>query len=486
MNRPFDAVRYAGLLEGLEVTEIRLKDVRKNNEKLRIDSGYFAKPMLAAEQAIRTHANGYNELGRLFSRFIKGIFDINADAYVDVGVPFLRILNLRNGVIDDSDMAMIPETVHRLEAKTELRRGDIVLSKTAYPAASLVTLDRCNTSQDTIATTLSDYGAEHYTAEAVVAYLNSDLGRRLLWRQFQGNVQLHLSLSDGRKVPVPKLPLSVQRAITQAFRQAEKQRTQAHSSISAAEKTFLDALGLENWQPPEPLSYVRRSRDAFAAGRLDAQYFQPKFDATAEHLSHSFKLDTLGLMGQVLKGTTVPYSENGDIPIIRSGDLGDIDSDDKFLRSTSSEPIFYLVPGDVLISSIGFGSIGKVQVFDKPGRYGTVGEVTVVRQRKINPYYLAAFLRSTAGQLQIDRFITGATGQLHLYPRDVAKLWVPILPEAQQAEFEKFELHATQHRIHAADLLDAAKRAVELAIEDSEAAALRHLASFELPASAAP
>ncbi|MEY2158918.1 MULTISPECIES: hypothetical protein [unclassified Rhodanobacter] len=41
-------------------------------------------------------------------------------------------------------------------------------------------------------------------------------------------------------------------------------------------------------------------------------------------------------------------------------------------------------------------------------------------------------------------------------------------------------------RERAAELLNAAKRAVELAIEDSEAAALRHLASFELPASGAP
>ena len=38
----------------------------------------------------------------------------------------------------------------------------------------------------------------------------------------------------------------------------------------------------------------------------------------------------------------------------------------------------------------------------------------------------------------------------------------------------------------AADLLDVGKRAVEIAIEDSEAAALRHLASFDLIASAAP
>jgi len=164
------------LLEGLEVTELYLSEVRRENQKLRLDSGYFAKPMLATNAVVRSYPSGHDELGALFSRFVKGIFDINADSYTDNGVPFLRILNLRQGMIDESNLALIPETVHQDEIKTELRRGDIVLSKTAYPAASLVTLKRCNTSQDTIATTLSTYGASNYRSEAVVAYLNSGIG----------------------------------------------------------------------------------------------------------------------------------------------------------------------------------------------------------------------------------------------------------------------------------------------------------------------
>ena len=71
-----------------------------------------------------------------------------------------------------------------------------------------------------------------------------------------------------------------------------------------------------------------------------------------------------------------------------------ISDDERFLKTHPTEALFLLEKGDVLISSIGFGSIGKVQVFDKPGTYGTVSEVTVVRQSKLNPHYLAFFLRS--------------------------------------------------------------------------------------------
>jgi type I restriction enzyme, S subunit len=187
-------------LEGLEISEIKLSAVREHNEKLRIDSGYFAKPMLQAEMLARSYREGHTDLGALFSRFAKGIFDINADAYTESGVPFVRIGDLRAGMIDERGLAFIPEEIHATEAKTELLRGDVVLSKTAYPAAALVTFVRGNTSQNTIAARLSSDAARIWQPEAIVAYLCSRLGQRLMWRQFQGNVQLHLSLDDARKV----------------------------------------------------------------------------------------------------------------------------------------------------------------------------------------------------------------------------------------------------------------------------------------------
>lgn len=81
-------------------------------------------------------------------------------------------------------------------------------------------------------------------------------------------------------------------------------------------------------------------------------------------------------------------------------------------------------------------SMPIIRSSDLRGRYGTVSEVTVVRQKRFNPHYITAFVRSVAGQMQIERFITGATGQLHLYGRDVSKFWVPVVPSGVQLEFE--------------------------------------------------
>ena len=106
-----------------------------------------------------------------------------------------------------------------------------------------------------------------------------------------------------------------------------------------------------------------------------------------------------------------------------------------------------------------------------------MSEVTVIRQSQINSYYLAAFLRSKLGQMQIERFITGATGQLHLYAKAVAQFWVPLLKADQQLAFEHAAKASKEAKKRVFYLLEATKRAVEIAIEDSEAAALKYLKS---------
>jgi len=284
-----------------------------------------------------------------------------------------------------------------------------------------------------------------------------------------------LLLEDMDQIFVSRFLDGFEKHIVAFVREAQRELEDAKRFSESAEATLTAALGLGDWQPPEPLTYTRTLSEVFQTRRLDAQFFAPRYTALREFFEKHFDVRELGQIGDVLKGVTVPYHDDGTIPIIRSGDLVDISDDGRFLRAQPNEPVFNLERGDVLISSIGFGSIGKVQVFDKPGRYGTVSEVSVVRQREVNPYFLTSFLRSPAGQIQLDRFITGATGQLHLYPRDVTRVFVPLISEKQQQRFQNLAESAHTSRTRARELLDRAKRAVEIAIEKDEKAALNFL-----------
>jgi type I restriction enzyme S subunit len=471
---PFDEARYARLLEGLDATELMLSTVRHENTKLRLDSAYFAKPMREAERVVRSYRGGHDELGPLFSRFVKGVFDINADSYTDNGIPFLRISNLRLGLIDETNIALIPESRHQDEIKTELRRGDIVFSKTAYPAVSLVTLDRCNTSQDTIATTLSAYGKKTYRPEAIVAFLSSEIGQRLLWRQFQGNVQLHLSLDDGRKVPMPRLGADLQERIAAAFQLAVRAKQGAIMQMEIAETSLLSALDLESGRASEPLTYVRNSSEAFAAGRLDAEFFTPRVRDMLARLGRDGL--TIQDVAPVRKERFAPAA-SGDFDYIEIGGIGadgSAQAESVPQREAPSRATQFVRAGDVITSTV--RPIRRLSAVIDSGQDGYVcsSGFVVLQPRAIKPDVLLTYLRLPPVCALMDLHTSAS-----LYPAisetDLLALPIPRIPAATQQSIEKSALAARQARQRATQFLDAGKRAVEIAIEDSEAAALAYL-----------
>jgi len=257
-------------------------------------------------------------LGELCSTFVKEIFDINADSYEGEGVPFVRILNLRNGAIEDGNLAFIPEQIHAAEARTEMLFGDFILSKTAYPAASFVTLNRCNISQDTIGARLSPEGAAQYQSAAIVAYLNSGYGMRLMWRQFQGNVQMHLSLDDGRKIPIPAFGSEFQSAIVKVLSVAQERRKQAKDNANDADAVLLSALHFPDAvKLAGPLTFTRRASEVFAVRRLDAERFSPQVEALLAALNAGHKTvgDVANLREERFTAVLSPfdYIEIGDV-----------------------------------------------------------------------------------------------------------------------------------------------------------------------------
>ena len=288
-------------MKGLDVTVLKLSEVRADNEKFRVDDGYFAKLPILTQQ--RIEALPHVRLGEVCSVFRKGIFDIKASSYAEIGVPFVRISNLRDGLIDSKDVARITREAHEAESNTALIFGDIVLSKTAYAAASFVNVSECNVSQDTIAVRLSPSGKKRLKSGFIVAYLNCRYGLALMGRQFQGNVQAHLSLPDGRKVPVPLFSDVLQTTTDKTLRDADAQLLAAEQKMAEAEAILTAALGLSGWQPPEPLTYTRRASEAFAAGRLDAQYFAPRVREL---------LTLLGAGGRTVRDAAPPRQEKFD------------------------------------------------------------------------------------------------------------------------------------------------------------------------------
>jgi len=173
------------------------------------------------------------------------------------------------------------------------------------------------------------------------------------------------------------------------------------------------------------------------AMRLDAEYYMPKYRNAVKAVYEYGSFCELSKIGKVLRGKNPKeYSESG-IPVIRAIDLRDITETDGFLLASAEEELFLVKQEDILVSSIGEGSIGKVQIFKDATKCATVSEVSVIRTDSYDPYTLSTFLRTSYGYLQLERRVTGSTGQLHLYPKDIATVMVPLLPPSVQKDIEE-------------------------------------------------
>jgi hypothetical protein len=111
----------------------------------------------------------------------------------------------------------------------------------------------------------------------------------------------------------------------------------------------------------------------------------------------------------------------------------------------------------VVLPRSGEGSLGRhrVAVFleDRPAGVGSF--VDLIRLRGLNPFYLAAFLKSTLGRSQVSRVANGV-GVPNISFDEIRRLQVPALPERAQQAIERryrrdvLPLHQQATRRHAA------------------------------------
>jgi type I restriction enzyme, S subunit len=168
--------------------------------------------------------------------------------------------------------------------------------------------------------------------------------------------------------------------------------------------------------------------------RLDAEFFDPQDLNLITRLEKDGGQTLKSICSSVLNGKTPSgYVQDGGIPVVRSGDLVHPfiypGVSNAFLRAPRTRNLVKVKTGDVLISSIGMGSIGKISLVLDAGDFVTVSEVTILRSKGYPPEVLFAYLRTRAGQCQIARHITGATGQQHLPKSKVAMILVPPAPD---------------------------------------------------------
>ena len=246
---------------------------------------------------------------------------------------------------------------------------------------------------------------------------------------------------------------------------------------------LLDELGLADWQPKQQLTFVKNFSDTEHAERIDADYFQPKYDQIVDAIkNYAGGWDTLGNLVTLKKCVEVgskEYLETG-IPFVRVSNLSPFEitrekyiSEELYAEITEHQP----KQGEILFSKDATPGIAYYSR-EVPEKMIPAGGILRLKSKtdKIGNEYLTLVLNSILTQEQVNRDVGGSV-ILHWRPDQVAGTVIPILHQEKQAEIEQKVIESFRLRKRAKDLLEYAKRAVEIAIEQDEQAAIDWLES---------
>lgn len=473
------------MLEGqIEFSIIRFSEL--DPIKFRTDAEFYQRQHLQLDEKLRKlSCISLEEVGAKLdcSAFYPSITDDYT--FAGEGIPFLRVNEIQNGLVKTtSSTAFLTQHVLDKNPSTIATAYpfDIVIAKGGNSLAKLGLLPtdfpKYALSRDLIAVRTTDLKINKYF---VWLFLHSDYGQSILWRTASQTGQPHLTLPSIEQLAIPKYSEEFEATAETLYMQSERLKNKSIEVYRQAEALLLDTLGLADFSPHTETVNIKSFKDSFTAtGRLDAEYYQPKYeDFEALVMKHEKGFTTINAEYELVKATSprdkaaYNYIEIGDVNVgdgaasfnrVKVADLPD---------NAKQE----VKRGDLLISKVrpNRGAVAIIE-FDDTDLIVS-GAFTVLREKADSEFFnetLKVLLRTKIYREWLLKFNIGTQYPV-IRDEDILGLPIPKIEKEIQTKIaalvkESFSLKAESER-----LLVVAKRAVEVAIEQDEAAAMAYL-----------
>ncbi len=463
-------------MDGLECSEINRSELERT---LRIDSEFYSKSAIKVSDMLQSRSH---DLLTTFVNVSDGNHMGISDCFIDEGVPYYRGQDAGAFFIENSTPICINEKTFELPVmkRSHLKKGDVILSIVGtIGSLSLVYSDKSATCSCKLAILRPKEGK---SAELLATFLRGKYGQAQITRFTRGAVQKGLILEDMDQLVVPTFGDGIVEAIKNAVQSAYQIQEKANIHYREAQRTLMNSVG-SILVPAESVSVRNISTSFYTTGRLDAEYYQPKYDILFDELK-KFSCKRLGGPNGIvnIKKSIEPgseaYTEDG-IPFVRVSDIskfGISEPDIKLRSDIIPNPEVLFPPKDTILLSKD-GSVGiayKVEATMPIITSGALLHLKVRDKTEVLPDYLTLVLNSPVVQLQAERDSNGAIIR-HWKPSEIENVIIPILDMDTQKEIAAKVQEAFTLRKQSKQLLEYAKQAVEMAIEQGEDVALAWL-----------
>ncbi len=458
-------------MEGLEIKEKKLYEVLSNKD-FRIDSSFYTKEPKKNPDLI------YAKIGEHLISSQYGIsIEMNTDS---VGYPIYR-MNEIHDMLCDLDVDKCADITQAEYDRFALKDRDVLFNRTN--SFEWVGRTGIYYQNDDIQRTFASYlvrlnPKDSILPEYLCTYLNCKYGEWDVKRRARQSInQTNVNPEEVKEIEIPILNIDLQQKIRCCFTQANSLRILSQKTYSEAELILHNELGVNSIAVTDVNVSQKRFSDFVNSGRLDAEYYQPKYDDLFSRLS-KFETKRLGDIVQIRKSIE-PGSEayqNKGIPFMRVSNLSKFGFSDTEIHLSPDEYGDVIRPKQNTILLSKDGSVGIAYKVEQDMNVITSGAILhlTITDNEFMPDYLTLVLNSVIVGMQAERDAGGSIIQ-HWKPSEIENVIIPKLSQEIQQEITNKVKESFALRRESKRLLNLAKTAVETAIEQGENAALRLL-----------
>lgn len=237
----------------------------------------------------------------------------------------------------------------------------------------------------------------------------------------------------------------------------------------------------------EPVFNEKRLSDAYGtSGRLDAEFYEPRFDELLEKLNRHDPFPLSAWCESVRRGLAVRAVRGRPVPIVNRSTLmsGKVWLDyydgvsEKLFNSPEADHA-RMRRNDVLLVGKSFGTIGNVGIYEWDDPALASDEITILRPNATGlPLFLMLYLRSTVGQALCERARVDVNGFWELFPEHISRFLVPSFSIDLQNRLSRRVARSLSLRQEGEELFARSARAKAIAKSKGEDEGWKYLEKF--------
>ena len=458
-------------MDGLECSEIFYSSANENID-FRIDSQFYT---------IEIKHNSDLEYCPIGRYLISTQYGVSKDMNVDGnGYPIYRMNEIHHSLCDLNTEKYV-ELTDKEFVKVKLNNRDVLFNRTN----SFDFVGRTGVYYDSgIPQTFASYLVRlvpdnlHIYSEYLASFLNTQLGIQEIRRRARQSInQTNVNPEEVKAIEIPLLKREFQEIIRKCYETAHHLRMDSSKKYDEADAIITQQIGIEQIDIVNNSTSIKQLTTSFwLSGRLDAEYYQSKYDEYYSIITR-FKGGY-----SCIKNEFNQVKERCDRALenYRYVEIGDVNISSGFATSNTiatddlpDNAKIMTQKGDIIISTVR-PNRGAVAILDEDNLLVS-GAFTVLREReKYKKEVLQVLLRLPLYRDWLLRYNVGTSYPV-IRDDDVINIPIPLFDDETQSIIVAKVKESSGLRNQSKQLLEYARRAVEMAIEQGEDIALKWL-----------